>query len=113
MLSSRPLRLMASRIWPTDQSSSITTSPIQAGAALVFELFRDGERHVDHRVRHVQEERLVLVAIDEADGVLGVERRQLGEFFGSHGRIDDFVVFEERQRRCFALVRLRPRRTAL
>ena len=104
---------MASRIWPTDQSSSITHVAEQAGAALVSELVGDRERHVHHRVRHVEKERLILVAVDEADRVLGVERRELGEFFGIDGRVDDFVAFEQRQRRRFAFAARPLRATVL
>ena len=47
----------------------------QSGAAFVAEFIGDGQRHMDHRVRHVEKERPIFVPVDEADSVLGVERR--------------------------------------
>ena len=69
----------------------------QAGAALAAELLRDVQRHVHHRVRHVEKERPRLVAVDEIDRVLGVLRRELGLVVAVDRGIDDFVVFDERQ----------------
>ena len=77
VLSSSPLRL--------DRVENLADRPIdlhhdvaeQARSALAAELVGHIQRHVDHRVRHVEKERPRLVAVDEVDGVLGVLRREL------------------------------------
>ena len=57
---------------PTDQSISSITSPYSPCLRLALELVADVQRHVRHGVRHVEEERLVLVLVDELHRPLGV-----------------------------------------
>ena len=62
-------------------------------AGLPLELVRHEQRHVRHRVRDVEEERLLAIPLDEADRVLGVPRRQL-RLIGVE--LDDGIVLDER-----------------
>ncbi len=60
-----------------------------------------------HRVREVEEEGLILVAIDERDGALGVEAGQPALVFGRDFGIDDPGLPRSRERRIVARLRLR------
>ena len=70
----------------------------QAALGLAAELVGDVQRHVHHRVRHVEEERLVLVPVNEAHGVLGVPGGQHVLRGVVHVGVDDGVLVDERQR---------------
>ena len=67
----------------------------------------DVEWHVGHRVRQVEEERLILVPIDERDGAPGVEAGQAALVFIRDFRIDDFVSLDQRERRIVTWRRVR------
>ncbi len=48
---------------------------IHAGGRLALELVADVQRNMGHALRHVQQEGLILVAIDKTNRVLGVPGR--------------------------------------
>ena len=69
----------------------------QASFALAAKLVGHVERNMDHRVRHIKKERLVLVAINEVDGLLRIDSRQLLLVLGRHIRVDNFGAFDQWQ----------------
>ncbi len=69
----------------------------QAALGLAGELFTHVQRHVDHRVRDVEEERLVVVTVDEVDGVFRVPGGELALFLRRDFRDLDLPAVEERQ----------------
>ena len=79
---------------PVDLHHHVTE---QAGPAFALELIGDIQRHVHHRVRHVDEKWTLLVLLDERDGALGVLRGELLLVFAGNLRVDDFVPVDERQ----------------
>ena len=59
--------------------------------------FADSERDVQHGVRQVEKEAL-LVGTDELNGLIGVQARELG---GIGGAFDDLVVADQRHTALF------------
>ena len=77
--------MFSSRPRPLQRREDLADRPVdlhdhvaeQARAGLALELVGDEQRHVRHGVRQVEEERPVLVLLDELHGPLGVPGRQL------------------------------------
>lgn len=66
-------------------------------AAAILEFIAGEERHVDHGVWQVQEERAFTAAINEGGGFFGIESCEFCLIGGGDCGIDDGVVFEEWQ----------------
>ena len=92
---SRPLASSASRTSPTRAVDLLDHVAIEALPRLAPVPITDVERHVRHRVREVEEEGPILVAIDERHGALGVKAGQPGLVFGRDVGIDDLVPLDQ------------------
>ena len=69
---------------------------VEAAFGFAFEFVAHVQRHVRHVVRHVQEKGAVLVALDEAQRVLGVPRGEL-RLVGHEAH--DLLALDQRERR--------------
>ena len=71
----------------------------QTGLAFAFEFFGNKKRHMHHRMRHVEEERSLLVFLNERHRAFGVLRGELFLIFAGDAGVDDRVAVDERQMR--------------
>ena len=77
----------------------LTRIAIEAALGLAAEFVAHTQRHMRHRVRHIQEKRLGLVLLDEFDRPLGVPGRELIHVVRRDAILDRSVAINQRQRR--------------
>ena len=80
---------------------------VQARFGFSFERIAGEERHVGHVGGEVEEERAIFVLFDEADGAVGVFRREKRLVFAGEAFFGDGRIFEQGQGRVRAGLGLR------
>ena len=69
----------------------------QAGAAFALKLIRDKQRHMNHRMGHVEEKRIVPVLLNELHRAFRVLRREQFLILAGDLCVNDLVLVDQRQ----------------